>query len=73
MQGLRLWLGEVFQRPLVKDQRGFHGLMCDRERAMVVSAGGSADCEIASEQIESYMELAALLAGTSESPPHFCL
>ena len=35
----------------------FHGLMHDLERAVVGSAGASAGCEIASEEIESYVKL----------------
>jgi hypothetical protein len=44
--------------------------MHDLERAAVVSAGASADCNIASEGIESYVKLVVQLTAISASPWH---
>ena len=56
---LGTWHGEVFQRPLIKDQQGFHGRMHHLSHGAVVRAGASADCDIASVGIESYVKLVA--------------
>jgi hypothetical protein len=53
------WQGEVFQRPLIKAQQGFHGRRHHLERGAVVRTGAFADCNIASEGIESYVKLIA--------------
>jgi hypothetical protein len=47
-----------FQSSIVTVQKGIHRLMHDVERAVVVSAHGSAYCRIASGRIESYVKLA---------------
>jgi hypothetical protein len=57
--------GEVFQRPLIKDQQGFHRRMHSVEPAAVVRVRASTDCEIASEGIESYVKLVARSKGVS--------
>ena len=53
------WHGEVFQPPHIKAQQGFHGRRHHLESGAVVRVGASADCNIASEGIESYVELVA--------------
>jgi len=59
------WLGEVFQRPLIKAQQGLHGRMHLLERGAVVRAGASADCDIASAGIGIYVKLVARLKAIS--------
>ena len=53
------WHGEVFQPPHIKAQQGFHGRRHHLESGAVVRVGASADCNIASEGIESYVKLVA--------------
>ena len=53
------WQGEVLQRPHSKAPRAFHGQRHHLERGAAVRAGVSADCNIVSEGIESYVKLVA--------------
>jgi hypothetical protein len=51
--------GQLFRCPLIKDLRGLHGRMLRFERAEAVRAGASADCNFASQGMESYVKLVA--------------
>src|ERR1022692_628043 len=68
MLGLGPSQSAFFQRPVVTAQKGIHQLMHYLERALEVSAHGSARCDIASGRIESCVKLATHLAGTTERP-----